>query len=155
MSDDTPDGTVTRYAATVNVPGYLPMADEPAVFETAADAWRYLADECRRGEDWATEIDESDPDELPYSDTVAELDRLAQVTGANALGTVYGDTPGYDGRHDLGLAYSVSETEMDYCDRCGASLDNGEGYDGLCGNCADRAYAERVDAFSRVLSATR
>lgn len=28
-----------------------------------------------------------------------------------------------------------------HCSECGASLDDGEGYDGLCGNCADRAEA--------------
>jgi hypothetical protein len=29
--------------------------------------------------------------------------------------------------------------DEDPCDRCGAALDDGEGYDGLCGNCADIA----------------
>lgn len=31
--------------------------------------------------------------------------------------------------------------DEDGCDKCGESLSDGEGYDGLCGNCADRAFA--------------
>jgi len=42
------------------------------------------------------------------TDTVKELDIAAQGT---ATGTVYGPTPGYDGDHDLGLAYTVSPAE--------------------------------------------
>ncbi len=29
-----------------------------------------------------------------------------------------------------------------WCSQCGAPLDDGEGYDGSCGNCADRAEAK-------------
>ena len=29
--------------------------------------------------------------------------------------------------------------EDDVCSECGASLDDGEGFNGLCGNCADAA----------------
>lgn len=29
--------------------------------------------------------------------------------------------------------------EEDCCRECGASLEDNEGYDGLCGDCADRA----------------
>lgn len=40
---------------------------------------------------------------------------------------------------------AISDLEDDirenHCSECGASLDDGEGYDGLCGNCADRAEA--------------
>jgi hypothetical protein len=30
----------------------------------------------------------------------------------------------------------------DSCSECGADLDDGQGFDGLCGNCADRAEVE-------------
>lgn len=31
------------------------------------------------------------------------------------------------------------EEDDDVCSECGASLDDGQGYDGLCGNCADKS----------------
>ncbi len=34
---------------------------------------------------------------------------------------------------------SAEEDNPDACRECGAPTDNGEGYDGLCGNCADKA----------------
>jgi len=104
--------TEKLYLATTNVPGYLPMDDEPPTFDTAEDAWSYLADERERGE-------ENGDDEDDYSITRETLACLATPTsgvpeGASCMvdartrcGTVYGDTPGYDGDHDLGLAYSV------------------------------------------------
>lgn len=98
---------MTEYVATINVPGYLPMDDEPPTFETAQEAWAYLADERRNAED---------EEEGEYSTTVDELDAHAAAAGSGApfdVGTVYGDTPGYDGSHDLGLAYCVSEVEPD------------------------------------------
>lgn len=103
-----------RYVATINTPGYLPMADEPAVFDSAQEAWAYLAEERERDED-----NMASPEEYEYTATVASLRYLASddhvhghpfedvPTNANGTGTLYGRTPGYDGDHDLGLAYSV------------------------------------------------
>jgi hypothetical protein len=108
MTSGTDRPESLRYVATMATPSYLPWSDDlPPSFLVASDAWAYLADERRRQEDRATEIDESGPDELSYSDTVSELDKLASATGADVAGTVYGDTPGYDGSHDLGIVYSV------------------------------------------------
>jgi hypothetical protein len=120
----------TLYVATVNTPGYLPWADEPAVFESAQDAWSYLAEERQRGEDSAAMVNDAYADQ-PYSDTFETLAALGHAartasdvteynavvygtesapdTTANGEGTVNGDTPGYDGDHDLGLAYSVAQ----------------------------------------------
>ena len=107
---------MTRYVATVNVPGYLPMNDDPPVFDTAQEAWTYLVGVRMDDED-------NDPDTPEYSQTVDILRYIASgeplhrspftdhSTNADGTGTVYGDTPGYDGRHDLGLAYSVSVAE--------------------------------------------
>ena len=102
--------SLKRYAATINIPGYLPMADELA-FESATDAWSYLASERERAEDDTDETGE-------YSVTVGTLLALANgralPEGASCMvdddhiGSVYGDTPGYDGSHDLGLTYSVT-----------------------------------------------
>lgn len=102
------------YLATINTPGYLPMDDDPPVFETAEGAWEYLADERKRGEDDTEEVDDG------YSATVNILEQAATGTmdafsnaglAEDGTGTVYGNTPGYEGEHDLGLAYSVTLTE--------------------------------------------
>lgn len=117
------------YVATINTPGYLPMADDLTTFNNAPDAWAYLAEERQRGEE------QGDPDGEDWSDTVATLamlgershwaspigprdgwDSAAEQTAwlaekgiaADGTGTVYGGTPGYQGDHDLGIAYSVS-----------------------------------------------
>lgn len=122
-----------QYVATINVPGYLPMDDEPPMFDTAREAWSYLTDERTRGEDdypdwhpgrWSAEYSEtretlavlaesahwrtSDRDN-PGEDVAEWL--AGNGINADGTGTVYGDTPGYDGKHDLGLAYSVQVAE--------------------------------------------
>lgn len=92
----------TKFIATVNVPGYLPMDDDPPVFDTAHAAWEYLAHERERAEDWA--VDDG-PFTGDYSKTVDDLLK------ANGTGVIYGSTPGYHGDHDLGLAYCVTLVE--------------------------------------------
>ena len=91
------------YVAIVNVPGYLAELD-PFYSHDAAECWTYLADE---REAWECEYPEENDGE--FSDTLSDLRRLARYArhGVNRCGLVYGDTPGYDGSHDLGLAYSV------------------------------------------------
>lgn len=106
-----------KYLATVNIPGYLPQDDEPPTFDTAREAWEYLADERERDEL---------PDDLNHlSRTWRELyalgmlddpehtQRWIAVLGLDpdGTGTIYGPTPGYDGQHDLGLAYSVTRID--------------------------------------------
>lgn len=105
-----------KYVATTNVPGYLPMSDDPPVFETVREAWSFLAQERTEAEDSAFE---SGHDFIPegYSACKNVLDTLAdsgaEADFANAgldfdgTGSVHGPTPGYYGEHDLGLAYSV------------------------------------------------
>jgi hypothetical protein len=103
------------FVATINVPGYLPMDDDPPVFETAQEAWVYLADERERAEDDAYR---GGPDADGYSDDVQVLRALAHgdwdplgldnAIASNGTGAVYAKTPLYDGGHDLGLAYSVT-----------------------------------------------
>ncbi len=90
-----------RYQAVINTPGYLPWDDDPPEFATAEFAWSYLAGERRYQED-AAEL------EVP-TETVAELDARSLSGGT---GTVYGSTPDRElSEHDLGIAYSVTETE--------------------------------------------
>jgi hypothetical protein len=99
-----------KYLATINTPGYLPQDDDPPVFDTAAEAWAYLADERERDEDDSADDSAAD---WPYTATLAELHDAAGHNNPPSMGegTIYGSTPGYDGSHDLGLAYSVSEVE--------------------------------------------
>jgi len=103
---------MSGYIATVNTPGYMPMDDEPPVFETAEAAWWYLYHErvdaevnapCDLCHDTLSHGPFGDCDD--DSDTGRELGQMARK---NEEGTVYGPTPGYDGDHDLGLAYSVT-----------------------------------------------
>lgn len=105
-----------KYAATQNVPGYLPWDDDgPPVFDTAQEAWLYLADERRMQEDNAYDADPDNtmPDGQAYSDTVQQLDAKAAASQDRDFrtGTVYGSTPGDYGPYDLGIAYSVTEAE--------------------------------------------
>ena len=104
------------YVATINVPGYLPMDDEPPAFDTAREAWWHLYHE-RCDSDWLdVDLPTEGHDHNPYplcpvcsevedTETADELGRMAM---AGEVGTVYGPTPGYEGEHDLGLAYSVT-----------------------------------------------
>jgi hypothetical protein len=91
-----------RYVATINVPGYLPMDDNPPVFDNAEDAWQYLVSEVEQ--EW---------DEYPEDENGACIEAHTQfhVIDQSQCGTVYAPTPGYDGDHDLGLAHSVSIAE--------------------------------------------
>lgn len=98
--------------AWVNVPGCLPMEDDPPTFDTATEAWKWLADErmiseetmaCRGCDDPACKWGEW----APYSSTVADLLLLGEQSDRAKAGVIYGETPGYHGDHDLGLAYRV------------------------------------------------
>lgn len=92
-----------RYTAIMNTPGYLPWSDdEPPVFDTAGEAWAYLAEQRR-------EQEEITGDEVP-SVTIAQLEACAAIGEPDVI---YGGTPGYEGSHDLGIAYSVTETDRD------------------------------------------
>lgn len=113
------------FVATINVPGYLPMDDDPPTFDTAKEAWWHLYRE-RCDADWQDVDIESLADmlgetrdhrptslcpvcsEVDDSETADELGRMAV---ADRPGTVYGPTPGYDGDRDLGLAYCVTELD--------------------------------------------
>lgn len=93
---------MTQYVAIINVSGYLPMDDDPPVFDTAREAWQYLVSEVERA--W---------DDFPEDDNGAALEAHTQLhnTDQSQPGTIYAPTPGYDGDHDLGLAYSVEIAE--------------------------------------------
>lgn len=96
------------YVAIINVPGYLSEQDELPEFERISEAWEYLIDQ--RQVDLGDPInDEDEDDDQALAEMEGMLDDLQ-------LGTVYGFTPGYDGDHDLGLAYSV--VRQDLINRC-------------------------------------
>jgi hypothetical protein len=108
---------MTKFYAAINTPGYLPDYGEPApIFDTAADAWAYL--ESERAEHEASVTEDS---LIVASECLSELRRIAEALNVNSVyildsdgtGTVYGPTPGYEGDHDLGLAYTVDFAEDD------------------------------------------
>ncbi len=97
-----------QFMSIINIPGYLPMDDDPPVFDTAREAWEYLADERKRSED--------DYEGTGYSACANALEQRAagnwdpaygSIDETTGEGTVHGGTPGYEGDHDLGFAYSV------------------------------------------------
>ncbi|MBB3099382.1 hypothetical protein FHR83_007088 [Actinoplanes campanulatus] len=90
----------------MNIPGYLPMDDEPPVFDTAREAWEYLRAELERGELAWMPNNPEDP-EGPQSCAPAALE-IDLMVERDREGTVYGPSR-LDGdcTHDLGLAYSV------------------------------------------------
>ncbi len=90
------------FQAIINVPGYLSEQDETPEFETCEQAWAYLRDERMR--DLDDPMNDEDDDKPDYA-----LEEMEGYLSEPAVGTVYGTTPGYDGDHDLGLAYSVVE----------------------------------------------
>lgn len=92
------------YLATTNVPGYLPTDDDPPVFDSPGAAWEHHMAEVERSY-WG--------DGLPAPGQ-QQLDVEAAISAAShAPGTVYAPTPGYDGDHDLGIAYCVVEVNAD------------------------------------------
>lgn len=105
-----------KYVATTNIPGYLPMDDEPPTFDSARSAWEWLVEELERSEDLAWAPDDPQDPEGPHSATPTLLE-LQRQADADKVGTVYGpsrvyDEPG-DEKYDLGLAYSVDYAEDD------------------------------------------
>lgn len=105
------------YVATINVPGYLPMDDDPPEFDTAVDAWDWLANEREQAEDECEEYETGDPDQSEYTECLQALRALGRGApdecewdmAADLTGTVYGHTPGRrNSPHDLGLAYCVT-----------------------------------------------
>lgn len=124
--------TMTLYVALINTPGYLPEVD-PVYFDGAREAWQYLVSERMRAEDEYLGIPDnpSDPDgPCHYSDTVIRLKAEAYAVDVDGRtmsgeGCVYGNTPGYDGSHDLGVAYSVTVVACSWfaqCDRAATHL---------------------------------
>lgn len=109
---------MTRYVATINTPGYLPMDDDPPVFDTAHEAWSYLIDERDRAldqyatpKDWNTRHDQSIDECMRVLACAAKIAMEDPSNVRSCTDTVYGSTPSYDGDHDLGLAYTVSVAE--------------------------------------------
>lgn len=107
------------YVATVNVPGYLPVEDEPATFDTAREAWAYLASERVQSEQEFADLDAQGGftatanilGRLGEGEFDLVCDEYAPSMHFEGVGAVFGNTPGYDGEHDLGFAYCVSLSE--------------------------------------------
>lgn len=93
-----------HYLAIQNTPGYLPWSDDPPAFKTTRDAWQYLVSEIDR-------LWDDHPDDA--NGACIQAHTLMHSQDQNSVGTIYAPTPGYDGEHDLGVAYSVVVCECD------------------------------------------
>lgn len=91
-----------KYLATVNVPGYMPMDDDPPVFDTPREAWQHHVENLER--EWDNY--EDDPNGI-----CLETHTMFHAQDQSQPGTIYAGTPGYEGNHDLGLAYCVVAVE--------------------------------------------
>lgn len=89
-----------QYVATINTPGYLPDSDDPPTFDTPRDAWQHLVSEVDRF--W---------DDFPEDTNGACVDAHSQMHNIDQSkpGVVNAATPGYEGDHDLGVAYCVTD----------------------------------------------
>lgn len=103
------------FLAVINTPGYLSEQDDLPVFDSAVEAWAYLAEERTRAED--------EDDENGLSDYTPTHDRLHAIASLETeefmrkWAAEYGLTPDGQGvvygpsvperMHDLGIVYSV------------------------------------------------
>lgn len=109
------------FEATIHVPGFLPVDEEPPRFPTATDAWSYLAAERARAENLVNPDGE-------YSITLVKLNlihgtcetgnaaAIVQLHGLrfDSTGSIIGPTPGCEPGVDLdgGLVYSVTKVTV-------------------------------------------
>jgi len=74
----------------------------------------------------------------------SENDEETNVVDALANVFHYAASKGFDVAHLVDRAFDHFETELsELCSQCGDSLADGEGWDGLCGSCADRAEHDK------------
>lgn len=115
------------YQAIINTPGYLPESDIP-FFDTIKEAWEHLAAERARAFEGL---------DLPE----IVIDGLDQLTAQDQCGVVYLGTPGYDGDHDLGEAYSVVAHE---CSFTRWRAPDGTGWLSVCAVCGHADYPHTI-----------
>lgn len=113
------------FTALINVSGDIPMNDDPPEFETAREAWEYLADERERHEKDGNPTGSDGGIPGRFTTPLDKMRRIALAAQWNddmiirpggvsewpvnvwGVGYVWGDTPGCDGDNDPGLIYSV------------------------------------------------
>ncbi len=67
---------------------------------------------------------------------------VTDVMTADELRDIAGRLEGFADLPDSAWALAKSlDAAENFCSECGADNDDGEGWDGLCGNCADRKEA--------------
>lgn len=99
---------MTGFLATVNVPGFLPDNIDPPTFDTAREAWEYLAGERRNAEDSASEF----LGEFPgYSALVNTLESASNGTQADFANAGLDEIDGTGSVVGSGMAYSVTKVE--------------------------------------------
>lgn len=94
-----------QFTTIINTPGYLPWAESNEEFDTCSQAWEYLI-QVR-----TDQLDDPMPDE-DHDKPDSALEEMIEHANEGSLGSVWGRTPGYNGDHDLGIAYSVVQTTI-------------------------------------------
>lgn len=74
-----------------------------------------------------------------HRDTIGQFAATAHAEPSLELAVPPAADPDDDGWDD---------EDLDKCYRCGADNTGGEGYDGLCGNCADVAFGDGDDDYT-------
>lgn len=131
VSDDEYNGTEVALLVGETFSFAAPVVDIDHIHHTHPDHMvTILNDDDPNGDDWKGLASQAhrDPELGPGTYSARYID----ADGEAAWGSLIVED---------GNSYLDTDDE-DLCSRCGASLDNGEGYDGLCGNCADRAENE-------------
>jgi hypothetical protein len=91
------------------MPGYLPMADEPATFESFADAKQYIIDELDRGGDDMFAAGETSDERGVADEWSAVAEELNLTNGPEW--DVY--VPTSTSEHDLGLHWWIVQCADD------------------------------------------
>lgn len=105
-----------HFHANTHQPGYLPMSDDVPTFDTAAEAWAFVADEMAR--DWDHEYDTVPDGDAGMSEREAIDARYVPAhtyvhNNNNERGAVHVDGP--TDTH-LGIVYEVTECGVTECE---------------------------------------
>lgn len=126
-----------RYVVVENTPGYLPEEEDPATFETFAEAEAYAYERAAEACDAWNESREDDM-------TLASVSREHET-----LWRIVSDAP-----HDLGRVVEILPVEDQVCRDCGESFPYSPDAD-ICPSCVAECSGDHPDEEDDYISETR